>query len=687
MAGSKQASRPITAQDLYAFQLLTDIRLSPDGRQVVYGVQRVDRKTEKKYANLWMAPTDGSGERQFTQGDQTDAMPRWSPDGKNIAFLSSRKEGESTQVYVISMEGGEARRLTDVKGEISNLAWSPDGKTLLLEFTQKDKDVIDRETDEQKKKLGVVARHYTRLFYRADGQGWLGHERTHLWVVDVAKGRMKQLTYGSVYDEFNASWSPDGKSIVFCSNRSDEPDLTPDLVDIYVIRAAGGDMRLIKTSPGAKGMPAFSPDGSQISYIGPRDPNEWWQNVELWVVPADGKGTARSLTRPYDISLTCSTLNDVGGGLQMPPVWSADGKVIYFQISEHGRTKLMAISVADGTLYTVIDEPGSVGTFTTDARQERMAYFFGTMTDPGQVRVRDMDTGNVQQLTHLNQALLSQIDLGKVEEVWFKARDGHDLQGWIMTPPGFHPGKKYPSILEIHGGPQDQYGDLFMHEFYYLAAAGYVVYFSNPRGGTGYGEEHAKAIWGRWGTVDYDDLMDWADFVEKKSYIDRKRMGVTGGSYGGYMTNWIIGHTHRFTAAVTQRSVSNFISMWGTSDVNWVFQFPCGNKSPQESIEVLWDRSPVKYLGNATTPTMVIHSEMDFRCAIEQGQQVFTALKVNRVPSEFVVFPEEPHGLSRTGRTDRRIERLNSIRRWMDTYLKPVATSPVEGGKTTKASK
>lgn len=687
MARSKRALRPISAQDLYTLQLLTDVRLSPDGTQVVYGVQRVDKKTEKKYANLWIACADGSSERQFTQGDQVDASPRWSPDGKSIAFLSSRKEGESAQVYIIGADGGEARRLTDVKGEISSLTWSPNGKSLLLEFTQKDKEAIDREADEQKKKLGVVSRHYTRLFYRGDGQGWFGHERMHLWTVDVAKGHLCQLTSGDVYDEFNASWSPDGKFIVFCSNRSDDPDLKPGLVDIYVMPAAGGDMRLIKTPPGAKGMPAFSPDGSQISYVGPRDLNEWWQNIELWVVPADGKGIAHSLTRPYDISLTCSTLNDVGAGLQMPPTWSSDGKVVYFQISEHGNTKLMGIAVDEGTLYSVIDVPGSVGTFTVDDEQKTMAYFLGTMTDPGQVWVRDMETGASRQLTHLNQGLLSQLDLGRVEEVWFKARDGHDLQGWIMTPPGFDPNKKYPSILEIHGGPQDQYGNLFMHEFYFLAASGYVVYFSNPRGGTGYGEEHERAIWGRWGTVDYDDLMDWTDFVEKKPYIDRKRMGVTGGSYGGYMTNWIIGHTHRFTAAVTQRSVSNFISMWGTSDLNWVFQFPCGNKSPQQSIDVLWDRSPVKYLGSATTPTMVIHSEMDFRCAIEQGQQVFTALKVNHVPSEFVVFPEEPHGLSRVGRTDRRIERLNSIRRWMDTYLKPVTTRPVEGGKTSTASK
>ncbi|MGB9665852.1 MAG: S9 family peptidase [Candidatus Cryosericum sp.] len=686
MAESKRALRPISAQDLYALQLITDVRLSPDGKHAVYGVQRVDRKTEKKYANFWMAGTDGSSEFQFTQGEQTDAMPRWSPDGRQIAFLSSRKEGESAQVYIINVDGGEARRLTDVKGEISNLAWSPDGTKLLLEFTKKDQEAVDREADEAKKKLGVVARHYSRLFYRGDGQGWFGRERAHLWTVDITKGKMKQLTSGDVYDEYNASWSPDGKSIVFCSNRSEDPDLQPDMIDLYVIPAVGGDIKLIKTPAGAKGMPVFSPDGSQISYVGPRDPNEWWQNIELWVVPSDGRGTARSLTRSYDISLTCSTLNDVGAGFQMPPVWSADGKVLYFQISEHGNTKLMAIVVDSSELYTVIDVPGSVGSFTMDRRQETMAYFLGTMTDPGQVWVREMETGATRQLTHLNRALLQEIDLGQVEEVWFKARDGHDLQGWIMTPPGFDSKKKYPSILEIHGGPQDQYGNLFMHEFYFLAAAGYVVYFSNPRGGTGYGEQHEKAIWGQWGTVDYDDLMDWADFVEKKPYIDRKHMGVTGGSYGGYMTNWIIGHTHRFAAAVTQRSVSNFISMWGTSDLNWVFQFPCGNKSPQESIDVLWDRSPVKYLGNAVTPTMVIHSEMDFRCAIEQGQQVFTALKVNRVPSEFVVFPDEPHGLSRTGRTDRRIERLNSIRRWMDNYLKPAGTKQVARSRTTKAS-
>jgi dipeptidyl aminopeptidase/acylaminoacyl peptidase len=292
------------------------------------------------------------------------------------------------------------------------------------------------------------------------------------------------------------------------------------------------------------------------------------------------------------------------------------------------------------------------------------------MTDPGQVQVRDMATGAARTLTSVNQALLRSIDLGRVEEVWFKGGAGNDVQGWILTPPGFNPRKRYPSILYIHGGPLVQYGNFLMHEFYYLAAHGYVVYFSNPRGGRGYGEEHAKAIWNAWGTADYDDLMAWADILAKKPYIDRQRMGVTGGSYGGYMTNWIIGHTDRFKAAVTQRSVSNMISMYGSSDFNWAFQEELGDQPPWDSVENYWERSPIKYIGNAKTPTLVVHNEQDLRCAIEQGEQVFVALKKLGVETEMVRFPDEPHGLSRIGRTDRRIERLSRIRDWFDRYLK-----------------
>jgi len=290
---------------------------------------------------------------------------------------------------------------------------------------------------------------------------------------------------------------------------------------------------------------------------------------------------------------------------------------------------------------------------------------------PSQLRLMELDRTRDTLLADLNSRWLSRLELGEIEEVWFKAKDGYDLHGWILKPPGFDSRRKYPSILEIHGGPHVQYGRGFMHEFYFLAAHGYVVYFSNPRGGQGYGEQHCRAIWNQWGTIDYEDVMALADFMVEKPYIDPERMGVTGGSYGGYMTNMIIGRTDRFKAAVTQRSVSNLISMWGSSDGNWRFQQSfADDKPPFENLQKYWDASPMKFIGNASTPTLVIHSEKDLRVAQEQGEQVFVALRKQGVDSEMVLFPDEPHGLSRVGRTDRRIIRLNHILRWFDKYLK-----------------
>jgi dipeptidyl aminopeptidase/acylaminoacyl peptidase len=302
-----------------------------------------------------------------------------------------------------------------------------------------------------------------------------------------------------------------------------------------------------------------------------------------------------------------------------------------------------------------------------------VAYIWGHFTDPGQVWFWDMAGEEQRQLTHLNEAWLSQVDLGEIEEVWFKGPDGNDLQGWILKPPGFDPGQRYPSILEIHGGPWLQYGELFMHEFYTLAANGYVVYFTNPRGGQGYGEEHGRAIHHSWGDRDYADVMGWADYVSELPYIDKEQMGVTGGSYGGFMTAWIIGHTNRFKAAVAQRVVSNAISFWGSSDVGFLFEDPWADcQPPWENFAAYWRQSPIAFIGNATTPTLVIHSEQDMRCNLEQGTQLFLALRRLGVETEMVIFPEESHGLSRGGRTDRRVERLRHFVRWFDRYLKGV---------------
>ncbi len=659
--------RRMTPEDLYRFHLIKDLRISPNGRWVVYVVERVDRKTEKKFTNLWLVSTEGGKPKPFTTGNQRDFMPRWSPDGKTIAFLSNRESEKQPQIYLIDLEGGEARRLTDFQGEVGEMVWSPDGRRLLVQFRKKDPEIVAMEKDPKKKERGLVERHITRLFYKLDGYGFLPKDRWHLYLVDVNTGKMTQLTDGP-YDETHPTWSPDGRWILFTSNRSEDPDRKPDAVDLWRIPATGGEMERIPTPYGPKHSPSVSPDGRLIAYYGRIGEGEWWRNQSLWVVPWEG-GEARNLTQDHDLHAAVDIINDVIGAWATPrPLWSPDGQWLYFPVALHGKVQLRRTRVEGTDMETLIDREGAVGFFDLDKEGRRIAFFFGTLTDPGQVYVLDEPTGQERCLTRLN-TWLRRVDLGTVEEVWFTGKDGYRLQGWILKPPGFDPSKKYPSIMEIHGGPQTQYGFVFMHEFYYLAAQGFVVYFSNPRGGRGYGEAHTKAIWGQWGTYDYEDLMAWADYMEKQPYIDPARMGVTGGSYGGYMTLWLIGHTKRFRAAVAQRVVSNFVSMWGTSDFNWAFQNPLEAGPPWEDLQKYWERSPIAYLGNAETPTLIIHSEQDHRTPIEQGEQAFVALKYRGVPTEFVRFPGEPHGLSRIGRTDRRIARLRHIARWFRKYL------------------
>lgn len=665
--------RSITAEDLYRFHVISSCEISPNGGQVVFCLQGVNKKTEKKYSNLWIVPTDGGRARQFTYGNQLDTQSRWSPDGTEIAFLSNRDDEKQSQIYIIPFHGGEARQLTNVKGTIGHVEWAPHGKELVFTLRKKDREEVEREKDELKKKLGVASRHITRVFFKEDEVGFLPKERWHIWTTNVKTGRAIQVTDSEVYDEYAPCWSPDGKEIAFCSNRGDDPDLDPDAIDLFVIRAETRDLRTIDTPLGPKEIPSFSPDGKWLAYYGREGRGQWWKQTCLWVVRSDGSGRAKNLTEPFDFHVSSWTINDIGGTpLMMPPTWSQDGKTLYFQVAHHGNTVLKSISLEGdkGSVQTVVGDNGVVGSYNFNRDQSKLAYFHANMVNPGQVWMRNMATGRSRKLTHINENMLRVLDLGEAEEVWFKGNSDNDLHGWIIKPPGFDESKKYPSILEIHGGPLVQYGNFFMHEFYFLAAQGYVVYFCNPRGSQGYGEEHAKAIRNNWGTADYDDVMAWADFIEKRPYIDREKMGITGGSYGGYMTNWVIGHTDRFEAAVTQRCVSNLISMWGSSDFNWVFQQVFGDESPWENVENYWRQSPLKYIGNAKTPTLVIHSEQDLRCATEQGEQVFVALKKLGVDTEMVRFPDEPHGLSRGGRTDRRIVRLQHILRWFDRYLK-----------------
>jgi dipeptidyl aminopeptidase/acylaminoacyl peptidase len=667
-----QHKRRLTAEDLYRMELVSDPKMSPDGRSVIFSVQRVDSETEKKYTNLWLVPTGGGAAQQFTYGNQRDMQPRWSPDGRSIAFLSNRKDEKQFQLYLIPVDGGEARPLTDLQGSFSSYEWSPDGNQIAFGFRKKDAEAIEREKDKQKKELGVVARHITRARYKFDGAGYLPKEEFHIWTLNVGSGKTAQLTDSDFYSENEPRWSPDGRRLLFLSNRSPNPDYDSHLVDIYTIPSdkpsTPEDYQPLNSPPGAKLTVSYSPDGRWAAYLGREGKGNIWQNTKLYIIPTDGSGTAQNLSGVLDAEVQSNTLADTGDRPTIPPTWSPDSQKIYVQVTEHGSGDLRCYSMSDCAWQTVI-KGGVVGDFSLDEQQTKLVYWYGDLTNLGQLWLNDMGKCTSRKLTSFNEKWLRRLDLGEVEEIWYKGVDGNDLQGWILKPPGFDHNQKYRSILEIHGGPWLQYGQAFMHEFYFLAAHDYVVYFTNPRGGSGYGEAHSKSIHRNWGVNDYNDIMAWADYLAQQPYIDPERMGITGGSYGGYMTSWTIGHTNRFKAAVAQRVVSNALSFWGSSDVGYFFEDVWSGKPPWEDFAAYWNQSPMKFVGNVQTPTLVIHSEEDYRCRIEQGEQLFLALQELGVESEMVLFPGESHGLSRAGRTDRRIVRLNHILRWFDRYL------------------
>ncbi len=679
--------RRITAEDLYAMKLVSHARISPDGKHIIYVLQTVDKDSEKKYSNLWIAPTDGSEPYQFTFGKQSDSSPEWSPDGRLIVFQSNRENTDMPpSLYKIPFGGGEAQKLCDIKGMVMNFEWSPQGDQLLAAVVMADPKMLERMMDEKKKKLGVVDRVYDSVRYKFDGMGYLSGEKAHLWLISVQDGKTEQITTDDAYMEMGGAFSPDGKQIAYVSNHAERPLFEPWEDDIFIYDVEEKTTKTLETPEGGKGSLSFSPDGTMLSYYGFEGRLTWHSFERLWVIPVDG-GAAKCLTSESDYGCFSTSLCDTVSMEMMNPIWTKDGKTIYFQADYHGSSILMNIPTAGGEIQWITKTPGVIGspTFSTEGRLGFIAGNIDVLPE-----IFTMEGEDYRQLTHHNDELLSEIDLGKVEEVWFKGEDDNDLQGWIVYPPDFDENKQYASILEIHGGPTAQYAFHFMHEFYYLASKDYVVYYTNPRGGTGYGEDHCQAIMGDWGNRDYSDLMVWTDYIAAKPFIDTEKMGVTGGSYGGYMTVWIIGHTDRYKAAVAQRVVSNLTSMWGASDVNWMTQGMVGKdetKPPFEDIATYWKYSPIAYMGNAVTPTMIVHSENDFRCPIEQGEQVFVALQYMNVPSEMVRFPEESHGLSRGGRTDRRISRLNHFLRWFDKYLKGIEPQKEPEGEAAASEK
>jgi len=665
VGASTGAKRRLTPEDIYNITLVSDAQISPDGRYVAYTQTILDKEKNDYRSSIFVVPVDGGTPRRFTSADARDSFPRWSPDGSRIAFLSNRS-GKS-QVWTISVDGGEATQVTDLPEGVTFFAWSPDGSTLALVSKTEAAQLEKRDEDEGEEEKSDVVR-ITRIRFRADGvSGFLDDKHTHIWCVPAAGGDPWQVTSGDFNDAWPV-WSPGGHEIAFVSNRTEDREFNT-VSEIWAVPARGGEARPIATGNDADfGRPVWSVDGAAIAFAGHRQPESGGAiDSQVWV--ADG-GTIRCLTEGLGRTVGDAGINDTCAPANPGLAWTPDGW-IYFQVSDSGNTHVYRVPAAGGDPSLVVGGQRRVLDFSVSPDGSRIAFVAGDPLNPCDVYVCRANGSDERRLTAVNEEFFSSVALSEPEEfrVPSHAEDRAEIHGWVMKPIGFEPGRKYPMVLEIHGGPHGMYANHYFHEFQLLAAQGYVVVYTNPRGSQGYGTEYASYTRAAWGEKDMPDLMAAVDYVIEQGYVDPNRLGVTGGSYGGYMTNWVIGHTDRFKAAVTQRCVSDLYSFFGTSDIGFHFGAYEWGGVPWEARETYVRLSPITYVENMKTPLLIIHSEEDYRCPIAQAEQLFISLKKLGREVEFVRFPNENHNLSRSGKPKHRVERLQYILGWFQRYL------------------
>ena len=687
-----QAKRLITETDLFKFVWAADPQISPNGSQVAFVRVNVNEDKDRYETQIFVVPADGSAPTRPLTSGRNDRSPRWSPNGREIAFVRTPEpvEGKQnpSQIYLISMDGGEARALTNAPKGASSPVWSPDGRTIAFLSTPDTAkaDSAKKASDTTKKHVSDV-RVITRAQYRWNGGGYTDvTAHSHIWTVPAsftAAGGLpsvKQITNGT-FDEGEPVWSPDGSRLYFTSNRRLEPYYDARGDELYSVPSNGGGITRAASLDGVIGSVAFSPDGKRIAFTGIENakPLRFYNEADLYVMDATPGAKPRNLTTAYDY--------DIEGGLtadQHPPragagggvIWSKDGRSIIVVTTENGRANLKRIFM-DGKVDSVTTGNQDVVAYTASADGSKIVTLISTPVNIGDLFVIDAGASRTppRQITHVNEGLFSNLDLPAPEEFWYNGFDGKRIQGWILKPPRFDASKKYPMILEIHGGPNAAYGYTFTHEFDWMAAKGYVVVYTNPRGSTSYGQEFANIIQYHYPGDDFKDLMAGVDEVLKRNFIDSTRMGVTGGSGGGVLTNWIVGHTHRFAAAVSQRSIADWSGFWYDADFT-LFNPTWFSGAPWENPKQFAELSPITYIANVTTPLMLIEGESDMRTPPALGgEQMFRALKYLHKPTVMVRFPDETHELSRSGKPWHRVERLRHIVGWFDKYLDRVPTT------------
>ena len=649
---SAEEQTTLSIDDLLALKSLSEPRVSPDGDWIAYLVERVDAEDDESSTQVFIASSDGRDVLQMTSDDYSASSPRWSPDGRYLAFLAARgDEDAKPQVWTLDRRGGEAQQYTDVDQGVQEFAWSPDGRRMLLLIQDKSAEELAaeaaEEAGEEPRPLPYVI---DRLQFKMDGVPYLDRSRTHVYVVEGRDSAPVQLTSGD-FDDSQPVWSPDGRQIAFVSNRTDEPDAN-DNSDIWVVSAnpaGGGEPRRITTNPGSDHSPAWSNDGRSIAYVTVTEPDLiWYATNHLAIVPAGG-GDERVLSASLDRHVA-------------QPAFASDDRSLFFLIEDSAEQQLGRIDIASGRIDRAIDGEVSVRDFDLHPSGSVAV----TMTTPHMpVEVFRLDGGRLDRVTRSNDDVLDGLVLADVRNVSFPSADGTRIEGFVFTPPDYRGGRRYPTILRIHGGPVSQYDFSFNAEAQLFAAEGYVVVTSNPRGSSGYGQAFSAALFAEWGVKDYEDVIAAVDYAIAEGYADPDRLGVGGWSYGGILTNYVITKSTRFKAAITGASEVNYVANYGHDHYQYAWEMELG--LPWENRDA-WEKiSPWNDVGRIVTPTLVMGGKEDWNVPIQNSEQLYQALRRRGVATQLVVYPDESHGISRPSFVRDRYERYVD---WYDTHVR-----------------
>ena len=653
-----QSQNPFSRLDVFELEWATNPEISPDGRSIVYERRGMDIMKDRKQSRLWLMDADGNNHQKLTAQDLNEYSAQWSPDGTRIAFTSSTEHG--AEIFVYWTKTGKIARLTQLPRSPGNLSWSPDGKQLAFSMLvpQKEPSLVSPPPKPKGAEWADHPKLITRLKHEADGAGYLEPGFTHLFIIAAEGGTARQITNGDFNYGGPYIWTKDGKSILFSGNLKEDADYDYTNSEIYSIAIVDGKSTALTSRNGPDEGAALSPDGKTIAYVGYEDKVQTYQINRLYIMNVDGTNK-KEINTGLDRSL--SDLK-----------WAADGSGLYFVYDDKGDSKIAYTTlagkttlVANGLGGTSIGRPYGGGSYSKSAKDE-IVYTFTTAYHPAELAMVTKG-GTSKKISTLNEDLLSYRNLGKVEEIWYKSTiDQLDIQGWIVTPPNFDPSKKYPLLVENHGGPISNYGLRFSPEMQLFAAAGYVVFYPNPRGSTGYGEKFGNLLYHDYPNNDYQDVMDGVDVILKKGYCTEDSLFVTGGSAGGTMTAWMIGKNNRFRAAAVVKPVMNWFSKTLTADNYYQYANYRYPGQPWENMETYMKYSPVSLVGNIQTPTLVMVGTADLRTPLSEAKQLYHALKIRKIETALVEIPGASHSIA--SRPSQLITKVDHILAWFAKF-------------------